>query len=150
MTKYTLRVTKEKGKPVLWIDKDGEICIRQPMRPGTSEKLGWSSEEEAIAWGTAHAQQLTEAAANAEITEINKQVSEELTRQANRATILQSAALAVLASKQNEEFSELFIKEAKNSLDVLTDLGEKHQSAIESVKSNYKEITAWHQILALE
>lgn len=150
MTKYTLRVTKEKGKVTLWIDKDNEICIRQPMRPGTSEKDGWSSEEEAIAWGTAHLQQLTEAAANNEIVEINKQVSEELARQANRATILQSAALAVLASKQNDDFSELFIKEAQNSLNVLTDLGQKHQSAIQSVKSNYKEITAWHQILALE
>lgn len=150
MTTYTIRVTKEKGKVILWIDKDNEICIRQPMRPGTSEKLGWSSEEEAITWGKAHAQQLTEAAAHNEVIEINKQVSEELSRQADRATILQSAALAVLAAKQNEEFSELFINEATSSLKSLTELGIKHESAIQNVKSNYKEITAWHHILALE
>jgi hypothetical protein len=150
MTKYQIRIEKEKGKVVVWIDKDGEICIKQPMRPGRSEKEGWASEEEAIEWAEAHRQSLLTSAANNEIVEINKQANEELQRHANRATILQAAALAVFAAKENEEFAELFIDEAKNNLQVLHEIGGKYQGAIENVKSNYKEINSWQQILALE
>lgn len=150
MDKYTVRLTKERGKIIAWIDKDGEICIRQPMRPGRGEKEGWHSEEEARLWAENHAYELTQAAAYNDINEINKQATEELERQANRATILQAAALAVFASKQNEEFSDLFMAEARGSLEKLQVLGQKHQAAIEGVKSNYKEISSWQQILALE
>jgi hypothetical protein len=150
MHKYTVRLTKERGKIIAWIDKDGEICIRQPMRPGRGEKEGWHSEEEARLWAEAHAYELTQSAAYVDINEINKQATEELERQANRATILQAAALAVFASKQNEEFSDLFMAEARGSLEKLQVLGQKHQAAIEGVKSNYKEISSWQQILALE
>ena len=150
MTQYSIRLTHHKGKPIVWIDKDGEICIKQPMRPGRSEKEGWQSDEEALQWANDHAYLLTQSAAHTEITEINKQASEELERQANRATILQAAALAVFASKQNEEFSDLFMAEARGSLEKLQELGQKHQAAIEGVKSNYKEISSWQQILALE
>lgn len=150
MHKYTIRLTKERGKTIVWIDKDGEICIRQPMRPGRSEKEGWHSEEEARLWAEGHAYELTQAAAYNDITEINKQANQELERQANRATILQAAALAVFASKQNDEFADMFIQEARNSLDNLNMLATKHQAAIEGVKNNYKEISSWQQILALE
>lgn len=150
MTAYNIRIEKEKGKIVVWIDKDGEICIKQPMRPGRSEKEGWKSEEEALEWAQAHKMHLLNSAANVEIMEINKQANEELQRHANRATILQAAALAVFAAKENEEFAELFIDEAKNNLQVLHEIGGKYQSAIENVKSNYKEIGSWQQILALE
>lgn len=150
MTQYTVRLTKDRGKVVAWIDKDGEVCIKQPMRPGRSEKEGWQSEEEAILWAQKHAYELTQSAAHNEITEINKQASEELERQANRATILQAAALSVFAAKQNEEFSEMFLGEARKSLINLNMLGDKHQAALEGIKSNYKEIESWQQILALE
>ena len=150
MNTYTVRITKEKGKVIAWIDKDGEICIKQPMRPGRGEKEGWNSEEEARLWAESHAYSLTQSAAYNDINEINKQATEELERQANRATILQAAALAVFASKQNEEFSDLFMAEARGSLEKLQVLGQKHQAAIEGVKSNYKEISSWQQILALE
>lgn len=150
MHKYTVRLTKERGKIVVWIDKDNEICIRQPMRPGRTEKEGWQSEEEASLWAQNHAYELTQSAAHVEINEINKQVSEELERQANRATILQAAALSVFAAKQNEEFSDMFLGEARKSLVNLNMLGDKHQAAVEGIKSNYKEIESWQQILALE
>jgi hypothetical protein len=151
MDKFTYRIEKnKKGKIEVWIDKNEEVCIRQPMRPGTDEKTGWISEEEAESWALNHTYYLTESAANFEITEVNKQVSEELERQANRATILQAAALSVFAAKQNEEFSEMFLGEARKSLVNLNMLGEKHQAAIEGIKSNYKEIESWQQILALE
>jgi hypothetical protein len=150
MNTYTVRVTKEKGKIIAWIDKDGEICIKQPMRPGRGEKEGWQSEEEAILWAQSHAYTLTQSAAHNDIVELNKQVNEELERQANRATILQAAALSVFAAKQNEEFSDMFLGEARKSLINLNMLGEKHQAAIEGIKSNYKEIESWQQILALE
>jgi hypothetical protein len=150
MHKYTVRLTKDRGKVIAWIDKDGEVCIKQPMRPGRSEKEGWQSEEEAILWAQKHAYELTQSAAHNEITEINKQASEELERQANRATILQAAALSVFAAKQNEEFSEMFLEEARKSLINLNMLGDKHQAALEGIKSNYKEIESWQQILALE
>lgn len=150
MHKYTVRITKERGKVIAWIDKDGEICIKQPMRPGRGEKEGWTSEEEAKLWAENHAYELTQSAAYNEISEINKQANEELERQSNRATILQAAALAVFAAKQNEEFADIFIAEAKNSLGNLQMLGQKHQAAIEGIKNNYKEISSWQQILALE
>lgn len=150
MTQYTVRITKERGKVVAWIDKDNEVCIKQPMRPGRSEKEGWQSEEEAILWAQKHAYELTQSAAHNEIVEINKQANEELERQANRATILQAAALSVFAAKQNEEFADMFLDEARKSLINLNMLGNKHQAAIEGIKSNYKEIESWQQILALE
>lgn len=150
MNRYTIRITKEKGKIIAWIDKDGEICIKQPMRPGRGEKEGWNSEEEAILWAQSHAYNLTESAAHNDIIEVNKQINEELERQANRATILQAAALSVFAAKQNEEFSDMFLGEARKSLINLNMLGEKHQAAIQGIKSNYKEIESWQQILALE
>jgi hypothetical protein len=150
MNNYTVRITKEKGKIIAWIDKDGEICIKQPMRPGRGEKEGWQSEEEASLWAHGHAYHLTESAAHNEVIEINKQASEELERQANRATILQAAALSVFAAKQNEEFSEMFLGEARKSLINLNMLGDRHQAALEGIKSNYKEIESWQQILALE
>jgi dsDNA-binding SOS-regulon protein len=150
MNSYTVRITKEKGKIIAWIDKDGEICIKQPMRPGRGEKEGWQSEEEARLWAQGHAYHLTESAAYNEVIEINKQASEELERQANRATILQAAALSVFAAKQNEEFSDMFLGEARKSLINLNMLGDKHQAALEGIKSNYKEIESWQQILALE
>ena len=150
MTTYQIRITNEKGKIVVWLDKDNEICIRQPMRPGRSEKEGWKSEEEAFQWAEEHRYMLLNSAAHTEITEINKQVNEELERQANRATILQAAALSVFAAKQNEEFSEMFLGEARKSLINLNMLGDKHQTALEGIKSNYKEIESWQQILALE
>ena len=150
MTSYQIRLTNEKGKVIVWLDKDNEICIKQPMRPGRSEKEGWKSEEEALQWAEEHRYMLLNSAAHTEITEINKQVNEELERQANRATILQAAALSVFAAKQNEEFSEMFLGEARKSLINLNMLGDKHQAAIEGIKSNYKEIESWQQILALE
>ena len=150
MTTYQIRITNEKGKIAVWIDKDNEICIKQPMRPGRSEKEGWKSEEEALQWAEEHRYMLLNSAAHTEITEINKQVNEELERQANRATILQAAALSVFAAKQNEEFSEMFLGEARKSLINLNMLGDKHQTALEGIKSNYKEIESWQQILALE
>lgn len=151
MDKFEYRLEKDKkGKIVVWIDKNGEICIRQPMRPGRKESEGWKSEKEAIEWATYHTYELTQNAANFEISEINKQASEELQRQANRASILQAAALAVFASKQNEEFADLFIEEAKNSLNKINEIGIAYNSAISNVKSNYKEIESWQQILALE
>jgi hypothetical protein len=55
MTTYDIRIEKEKGKIVVWIDKDEEVCIKQPMRPGRSEKEGWKSEEEAKSWADSHA-----------------------------------------------------------------------------------------------
>jgi hypothetical protein len=150
MTTYQIRLTNEKGKIIVWIDKDNEICIKQPMRPGRTEKEGWKSEEEALQWAEEHRYMLLNSAAHTEITEINKQVNEELERQANRATILQAAALSVFAAKQNEEFSEMFLGEARKSLINLNMLGDKHQAALEGIKSNYKEIESWQQILALE
>jgi hypothetical protein len=150
MTKYDIRLTKKRNKITVWIDKDGEICIKQPMRPGRSEKEGWESEEEALRWAEAHKKNLLENAAYTEVVEINRQANEELQRQANRATILQAAALAVFASKENEEFADLFMTEARHNLSVLNELGTKYNSAIENVKSNYKEIGSWQQILALE
>jgi hypothetical protein len=150
MTTYQIRLTNQKGKIIVWIDKDNEICIKQPMRPGRTEKEGWKSEEEALQWAEEHRYMLLNSAAHTEITEINKQVNEELERQANRATILQAAALSVFAAKQNEEFSEMFLGEARKSLINLNMLGDKHQAALEGIKSNYKEIESWQQILALE
>jgi hypothetical protein len=150
MTTYQIRLTNEKGKIIVWIDKDNEICIKQPMRPGRTEKEGWKSEEEALQWAEEHRYMLLNSAAHTEITELNKQVNEELERQANRATILQAAALSVFAAKQNQEFSDMFLGEARKSLINLNMLGEKHQAAIEGIKSNYKEIESWQQILALE
>jgi GAF domain-containing protein len=150
MTTYQIRIEKEKGKIVVWIDKDGEICIKQPMRPGRSEKEGWVSEKEAKEWAKDHVNLLLTNAAHTEITEINKQASEELERQANRATILQAAALAVFASKENEEFADMFMTAARESLGNLTVLANKYDKAIEGVKTNYKEISSWQQILALE
>jgi hypothetical protein len=150
MTTYQIRLTNQKGKVIVWIDKDNEICIKQPMRPGRTEKEGWKSEEEALQWAEEHRYMLLNSAAHTEITEINKQVNEELERQANRATILQAAALSVFAAKQNEEFSEMFLGEARKSLINLNMLGDKHQAALEGIKSNYKEIESWQQILALE
>jgi hypothetical protein len=150
MTTYQIRLTNQKGKIIVWIDKDNEICIKQPMRPGRTEKEGWKSEEEALQWAEEHRYMLLNSAAHTEITEINKQVNEELERQANRATILQAAALSVFAAKQNEEFSEMFLGEARKSLINLNMLGDKHQAAVEGIKSNYKEIESWQQILALE
>jgi hypothetical protein len=120
------------------------------MRPGRTEKEGWKSEEEALQWAEEHRYMLLNSAAHTEITELNKQVNEELERQANRATILQAAALSVFAAKQNQEFSDMFLGEARKSLINLNMLGEKHQAAIEGIKSNYKEIESWQQILALE
>jgi hypothetical protein len=150
MTTYQIRLTNEKGKIIVWIDKDNEICIKQPMRPGRTEKEGWKSEEEALQWAEEHRYMLLNSAAHTEITEINKQVNEELERQANRATILQAAALSVFAAKQNEEFSDMFLGEARKSLINLNMLEDKHQAAVEGIKSNYKEIESWQQILALE
>jgi hypothetical protein len=150
MTTYQIRLTNQKGKIIVWIDKDNEICIKQPMRPGRTEKEGWKSEEEALQWAEEHRYMLLNSAAHTEFTELNKQVNEELERQANRATILQAAALSVFAAKQNEEFSDMFLGEARKSLINLNTLGEKHQAAIEGIKSNYKEIESWQQILALE
>lgn len=151
MDRYTYRIEKnKKGKIEVWIDKNHEICIRQPMRPGRTESEGWNSEQEAIEWAIGHVYYLTETAAAFEVSEVNKNMSEELERHANRATILQAAALSVFAAKQNEEFSEMFLGEARKSLVNLNMLGEKHQAAIEGIKSNYKEIESWQQILALE
>jgi hypothetical protein len=150
MEKFTYRLEEEKGKYVIWIDKNDEVCIRQPSRPGRSEKEGWKSKEEAIEWAEKHILDLSESAASFEISEINKSATEELQRHSYRATILQAAALAVFASKENPEFANIFMIEAENNLKVLQEVSMSYNKAIEDVKSNYKEIGLWKNILTLE
>jgi hypothetical protein len=89
---YTARVTNDDGKITAWVDKDGSLCIEQPNSPdklNTGEN--WSTEEEALAWATSHATQLTQLSIDAEaaaIAEAEAKAQEAAARQA----ILDNAA----------------------------------------------------------
>lgn len=55
MATFTTRVTNENGVIKAWVDQNGSICIEQPHAPGQPDGSMWSSEEEAQAWATEHA-----------------------------------------------------------------------------------------------
>ena len=57
---FSARVTTNEGGFITaWVDRDELICIEQPFNPESSEASVWTSEEEALAWATAHAEMLS-------------------------------------------------------------------------------------------
>ena len=85
MAKYTVRVTNDTDGINAWIDQDGEVCIKQPHAPSSTE--GWASEAEAKAWADKHAAEL-EASYVATVTEAAlKKEREEAAHQANLALV---------------------------------------------------------------
>lgn len=51
MSTYTVRVTEEDGKFICWIDKDGQICIKQPFDHEVSGGTPFATAESAQAYG---------------------------------------------------------------------------------------------------
>lgn len=43
-----------------WVDSDGSTCIEQPFNPESGNGAVWDSEEQALAWATAHSTLLNE------------------------------------------------------------------------------------------
>jgi hypothetical protein len=72
VSNLTIRMTEENGNPVVWIDRDGYICIKQPHAPGLPDGSVWESAEEAMTWAENHISEITtfEKTAKAKATEI--------------------------------------------------------------------------------
>lgn len=51
MSTYTVRVTEEESNFVCWIDKDGEVCIKQPFDHEISSDAVFTTESSAQAYG---------------------------------------------------------------------------------------------------
>lgn len=51
MSNYTVRITEEDGKYICWIDKDGQICIKQPFDHEISGEAPFITAESAQAYG---------------------------------------------------------------------------------------------------
>jgi len=69
MANYTVRVTQENGQFICWIDKDGEVCIKQPFDHEISSSAIFTTHESAKAYGDKWAAaytQMEEEAAQAE------------------------------------------------------------------------------------
>jgi hypothetical protein len=76
MAIFTTRITDENGSPVVWIDRDGSICIKQPHAPGM-EGTSWGSVEEAQAWADAHVLLLQDAENKTEAARLKAIAKEE-------------------------------------------------------------------------
>jgi hypothetical protein len=51
MSTYTVRVTEENGQFICWIDKNGQICIKQPFDHEISGEAAFTTAESAQAYG---------------------------------------------------------------------------------------------------
>lgn len=69
MNTYTVRVTEEDGQFICWIDKNGEICIKQPFDHEISGSASFTTQESAQAYGDKWAAIYTQMELDAEAAE---------------------------------------------------------------------------------
>lgn len=69
MANYTVRVTEENNKFICWIDKDNEICIRQPFDHEISGDAFFTTSENAQSYGDKWAAIYTQMEIDAEAAE---------------------------------------------------------------------------------
>lgn len=88
---YTTRITEVDGKITAWVDMNGQPCIEQPNAPDKlNSGSNWNSVEEAQAWATTHADELTQAAVAYE-AELQAKAEKEAQETAARQAILENA-----------------------------------------------------------
>jgi hypothetical protein len=85
MAKYTVRITNDAEGINAWIDQDGEVCIKQPHAPSSTEV--WDTEAEAKAWADKHAADLEAQYEKGIAEETLKKEREEAAHQANLALV---------------------------------------------------------------
>lgn len=72
MSVYTVRVTEENNQFICWIDKDNEICVKQPFDHEISGDAFFTTRESAQAYGDKWAAIYTQMDIDAQAAEIER------------------------------------------------------------------------------
>lgn len=97
MSKYTVRTEQVTNGWVVWIDLNGQICIRQENVPG---KDGFfATETDAAGWGNEHATMLEESYQAGIVEAARKKELEDAQLAALQAQVTQAAALTAILER---------------------------------------------------